>query len=124
MTTAFWCILAAGLLPYAATLTAKIGGKEFNNADPRAWLARQEGFRHRANAAQLNAFEAFPLFAAAVLVAAYLHAPQARLDMLALGFIGARVAYLVFYLANIAVLRSRAWLAGVVCVVGIFVAAA
>lgn len=124
MTTAFWCILAAGLLPYAATLTAKIGGKEFNNADPRAWLARQEGFRHRANAAQLNAFEAFPLFAAAVLVAAYLHAPQARLDMLALGFIGARVAYLVFYLANIAVLRSLAWLAGVVCVVGIFVAAA
>ena len=124
MTTAFWCILAAGLLPYAATLTAKIGGKEFNNADPRAWLARQEGFRHRANAAQLNAFEAFPLFAAAVLVAAYLHAPQARLNMLALGFIGARVAYLVFYLANIAVLRSLAWLAGVVCVVGIFVAAA
>lgn len=123
MTTAFWCILAAGLMPYAATLIAKVGARDFNNADPRAWLQRQEGFRHRANAAQLNAFETFPLFAAAVLVAAYLHAPQARIDMLALGFIAARVAYLAFYLANIAILRSLAWLAGMVCVVAIFIAA-
>ena len=124
MTTAFWCILAAGLLPYAATLVAKGGAKDFNNADPRAWLQRQEGFRHRANTAQLNSFEAFPLFAAAVLVAAYLHAQQARIDMLALGFIAARVAHLIFYLANISTLRSLAWLAGMVCVVSIFLAAA
>jgi uncharacterized MAPEG superfamily protein len=123
MTTAFWCILAAGLMPYAATLIAKGGARDFNNADPRAWLQRQEGFRHRANAAQLNSFEVFPLFAAAVLIAAYLHAQQARIDMLALGFLAARVAYLVFYLANIAILRSLAWLAGMVCVVAIFVAA-
>jgi uncharacterized MAPEG superfamily protein len=124
MTTAFWCILAAGLLPYAAALLAKGGAKDFNNADPRAWLQRQEGFRHRANAAQLNAFEAFPLFAAAILVAAYLHAPQARIDMLALGFIAARVAHLIFYLANISILRSLAWLAGMVCVVSTFLVAA
>jgi uncharacterized MAPEG superfamily protein len=124
MTTAFWCILAAGLLPYAATFVAKGGAKDFNNADPRGWLQRQEGFRHRANAAQLNSFEAFPLFAAAVLVAAFLRAPQARIDMLALGFIAARVAYLIFYLANISILRSLAWLAGMVCVVSIFLVAA
>ena len=69
MTTAYWCVLIAGLLPYVATLTAKIGGEKFDNRDPREWLNRQSGHRQRANAAQLNSFEAFPLFAAAVVVA-------------------------------------------------------
>ena len=124
MTLALWCILIAGLLPYAATLTAKIGGANFNNADPRAWLAHQEGFRHRANAAQLNSFEAFPFFAAAVLVAELVNAPQARVDAFAIGFIAARVLYLGCYLANLAVLRSLAWFAGLVCVIALFVSSA
>ena len=41
---------------------------------------------------QLNGFEAFPLFAAAVIVAQILQAPQARIDILALVFVAARVA--------------------------------
>jgi uncharacterized MAPEG superfamily protein len=123
MTQALWCILVAGLLPYAATLTAKVGAGDFDNTNPRAWLQQQEGFRFRANSAQLNSFEVFPLFAAAVLVAELLQAPQARVDMLAYGFIAARVLYLVFYLANIAALRSLAWLAGLVCVIALFVTA-
>ena len=69
MTTAYWCVLIAALLPYAATLTAKIGGEKFDNRDPREWLSHQSGHRRRANAAQLNSFEAFPLFAAVLLVA-------------------------------------------------------
>jgi uncharacterized MAPEG superfamily protein len=124
MTRALWCILVAGLLPYIATLTAKIGGRSFNNADPRTWLARQEGFRHRANAGQLNSFEAFPFFAAAVLVAQYLHAPQVRVDALAFGFIAARVLYLACYLGNLAALRSLAWTVGLGCVIGLFVVSA
>jgi uncharacterized MAPEG superfamily protein len=66
----------------------------------------------------------FPFFAAAVLVAEFLNAPQAHVDALALGFIAVRVAYLGCYLANLAALRSLAWLAGIVCVVALFVAAA
>lgn len=124
MTQALWCVLAAGLLPYAATLTAKIGAADFDNSNPRAWLARQEGFRFRANSAQLNSFEVFPLFAAAVIIAHLLHATQARVDLLAYGFVAARVLYLIFYLANLAALRSLAWLAGIVCVVSLFVVAA
>ena len=87
MTTALWCVLIAGLLPYGATLTAKIGGAKFDNANPRDWLGGQSGFRRRANAAQLNSFEAFPLFAAAVIVAQMLGARQGRVDMLALVFV-------------------------------------
>jgi uncharacterized MAPEG superfamily protein len=124
VTTALWCVLIAGLLPYAATLTAKIGGAKFDNANPRDWLGSQSGFRRRANAAQLNSFEAFPLFAAAVIVAQMLDAPQARIDLLALVFVAARLAYLGFYLADLATLRSLAWFVGLASAVAIFASAA
>lgn len=123
MTTAMWCVLIAGVLPYVAVVTAKAGAK-FDNNNPRDWLAKQEGYRRRANAAQANSFEAFPLFAIAVIVAHLLQAPQARVDLLAMGFVITRVAYLVCYLADWAALRSVAWLAGIVCAVMIFVAGA
>ena len=124
MTTALWCVLIASLLPYAATLTAKIGGTKFDNANPRDWLGDQSGFRRRANAAQHNAFEAFPLFAAAVIIAQMLGAPQARVDLLAMVFVAARVAHLGFYLADLATLRSLAWFVGIGSAVAIFLAAA
>lgn len=121
MTNAYWCVLIAGLLPYLATVTAK-GGARFDNRNPRAWLAQQTGYRARANAAQLNGFEAFPLFAAAVIVAHLTDAPQARVDTLAMVFVAARVAHLAFYLADLGTLRSLAWFAGIGSAVAIFVA--
>jgi len=121
MTTAYWCVLAAGLLPYVATISAKAGAR-FDNHLPRAWLAAQEGWRARANAAQLNGFEAFPLFAVAVLVAHQTGAPQGRVDTLALVFVAARVAYIVTYVADLALLRSVVWMAGIAAAVAIFVA--
>jgi uncharacterized MAPEG superfamily protein len=123
MTIAFWCVLAAGLLPFVAAMIAK-SKAGFDNHNPRAWLQSQEGFRQRANAAQLNAFESFPLFAAAVIIAHYLQAPQATIDQLALGFIAARVAYLICYVADWAAVRSLCWLAGMICTVAMFVVAA
>ena len=122
MTTAYWCVLAAALLPYLATISAKAGTR-FDNHMPRAWLAAQTGWRARANAAQQNAFEAFPLFAVAVLVAHQTGAPQGRVDTLALVFVAARVADLVTYVANLALLRSLVWMVGIGSAVAIFVAA-
>jgi uncharacterized MAPEG superfamily protein len=115
----YYCVLIAGLLPYVATIIAK-SRKGFDNADPRAWLARQEGFRARAHAAQLNSFEAFPFFAAAVIIAQLRGAPQDTINLLAMIFVLARVLYLATYLANLAALRSLVWLAGLVCVVAMF----
>jgi uncharacterized MAPEG superfamily protein len=123
MTTALWCVLVAGLLPYAATLAAK-GRARFDNRDPRAWLAGQTGWRARAHAAQLNGFEAFPLFAVAVLVAQQLHAPQGRVDALAIAFVVARVCYLVTYVADLHLLRSVIWFVGIGAAVAIFLAGA
>jgi len=123
MTTAYWCVLVAGILPYIATVTAKAGAR-FDNRNPRDWLAKQEGYRRRANAAQANSFEAFPLFAAAVVVAHLTQAPQSRVDALAVAFVVARVLYLGFYLADLSALRSLAWFVGIASAATIFVAGA
>ena len=121
MTTAYWCVLAAALLPYVATISAKAGAR-FDNRMPRVWLAAQSGWRGRANAAQQNSFEAFPLFAVAVLVAHQAGAPQARVDLLAEVFVAARLAYIVTYIADLALLRSIVWFAGIAAAVTIFLA--
>lgn len=121
MTIAFWCVLAAGLMPYLATTIAKAGGERYNNRNPRAWLQRQEGLRKRADNAQANAFEAFPFFAAAVIVASLTGAPQERVDALAVIFVVARVAYLICYLADWHWARSLVWLIGWLSTVTIFV---
>ncbi len=124
MTLALWCVLVAGLLPYAGTAAAKWGFKRYDNNNPRQWLANQTGFRARGNAAQANSFETFPLFAAAVLTASFLKAPQSSLDIVAVGFVLARIGYLVCYLTDRASLRSLCWLVGQICSVVIFVLAA
>jgi uncharacterized MAPEG superfamily protein len=124
MSVALWCVLVAALMPYLATTIAKAGGERYDNRDPRAWLEKQDGFRVRANNAQLNSFEAFPFFAVAVLVAQMLHAPQERVDALALIFIAVRGAYLASYLADWHRARSVAWLLGWLACILIFVSGA
>ena len=119
MTIAYWCVLIAGLMPLAATWIAK-SRKDFDNANPREWLAKVGGFRGRAHAAQLNCFEVLPLFAAAVIIAHLRGATQGTIDMLAIGFIAARVVYIGLYLADLATLRSVAWLVGLICTVSMF----
>jgi uncharacterized MAPEG superfamily protein len=120
MTIAFWCVLIAALLPYAATVIAKASGERYNNRDPRAWLDRQKGVSRRADNAQKNAFEAFPFFAAAVIVAQLVHAPQQRIDVLSVIFVVARVAYLACYLADWQAARSLVWTIGFVACLTIF----
>ena len=124
MTLALWCVLAAALMPYLATTIAKAGGERYDNRDPRAWLERQDGWRIRANNAQLNSFEAFPFFAVSVIVAQMLQAPQERVDALAVIFIAARLAYLACYLADWHLARSVAWLIGWLACIFLFVSGA
>ena len=120
MTIAYWCVLLMGLFPYVAAGIAKKGFEDYDNGMPRQWLAKQTGFRARANAAQANLFESLPLFFAAVVIASIAHGPQDRVDLLAIGFVLARIAYLICYVANWPTARSLVWLAGLACVVTIF----
>lgn len=123
MTFAYWCVLAAALIPILTVFPAKVT-RDFDNRAPRAWEERQSGWRARAYWAHLNAFEAFPPFAAAVIIAHLAQAPQARIDLLAGTFIAARAGYSACYYADLAALRSVVWAAAFACVVGLFVIAA
>ena len=120
MTIAYACVLFMGLLPYVAAGIAKKGFEQYDNSQPRFWLAKQTGFRARANAAQANLFESLPLFFAAVIIASIADAPQERVDLLAIGFVISRIAYLICYIANLPTTRSIVWLIGLACVIAIF----
>lgn len=48
MPLAYWCLLIAGLLPYAWALVAKLGAP-YDNHRPREVLAHAQGHRKRAS---------------------------------------------------------------------------
>ena len=124
MTLALWCLLVASLLPIACAGIAKWGFRGFDNNNPREWLARLQGWRARAHAAQQNSWEALAIFAAAVLTAHLAGAPQGSVDALALAFIAARLLYVACYLADRATLRSLVWLIGLGLSMALFVVSA
>ncbi len=123
---AYWCVLVVAVLPIVCAGIAKGGmfGKArsqggYDNADPRAWLARQTAWRARANSAQANSFEAMPFFIGAVIIAHQLGAQQGRLDMLALLYVALRIVYIMMYIAGIANVRTLVWLSAFALNVGI-----
>ena len=121
MTFAFWCVLAATMLPFLWGTLSK-ATKAYDNSQPR--LQQKMGWRQRADWAQQNSWEAFAPFAAAVLIAHVLHVAQPTIDWLAGLFILFRLAYGIAYIANLATLRSLIWTGGIACVVGLYIAAA
>lgn len=123
MTTAYWCVLVAGILPYVWIVLAK-SAPGMNNAAPRAFVDTLTGWRQRAVWAERNAFEALPLFIAAVVIAHLAGVAQSRIDGLALTFIALRVAHGVFYIVNRPSLRSLVWALAFACMVALFVLAA
>ncbi len=127
MTFAYWMILAAALVPYFAIVYAKLSGggaETYDNSAPRAQMDSLPPQRRRAYWAQLNGFEAFPPFAAAVIVAQIAGAAQSWIDSLALTFVVLRLIYTALYIYDKPTSRSVIWTAAFACVVGLFVAAA
>ncbi|AHK15346.1 MAPEG family protein [Thalassolituus oleivorans] len=122
MTNAYWCVLIAAMMPYIFTFIAKFTGGRYNNFSPREFLEKQEGFRKRANWAQMNSFEAFPPFAAAVIIAHLTGGEQGWIDTLAMAFIGLRVVYGALYIGNFATMRTLIWTAALGCNIALFVA--
>ena len=117
-------LLFAGAMPWICAGIAKGGQKNYDNHNPREWLAKQTGYRARANAAQANCFEAFPMYAVGVLLAMLSDIEADQLQMWAGLFIAARVAYVAFYVMDKDKLRSLAWLVGVVSTVALYVLSA
>ncbi|MEI6318178.1 MAG: MAPEG family protein [Pseudomonadota bacterium] len=123
MTLAYWMVLAGAMLPYLTVAVAKYR-PDYDNAAPRAQLAAADGHRLRAWWAHLNHFEAFPPFAAGVIIAHLAQARQEWVDILAVAFVALRCLYAVLYVTDRPTARSLVWSAAFFCMVGLFVAAA
>lgn len=119
MTVIVASLIIAALLPLAAKAplgyvqSRQPGG--YDNHYPRQQQASLEGFGQRALGAHENAYEAFPVFAAGVLIALWTVGPVARVETLCLVWLAARVLHIVFYLADISLLRSLSWAVGMGC---------
>lgn len=129
MTVANYCLIVACVMPVFCAWLAKspaMGKKRrdggFDNHEPRAWLSRQTGWQARAHAAQQNSFEALPLFIAGVLASQQMQHAQARIDLLAIGFVVTRVVYVALYVADQPSLRSLAWAVGMGLSIALFFA--
>jgi uncharacterized MAPEG superfamily protein len=118
MTIAFWCVLIAGLLPYA------VFGPAASKLDirlPRKLVGDLEGSAARAYGAHLNHFEAFPFLAASVIIAHVLSGPSALVNWLAAAFIVVRLFYTTMYLTDRQPLRSASFFVGLAIAVVIFI---
>ncbi len=119
MSILIWCLLIAGLLPIAAKAPVvyfQNRNKDgYDNQHPRAQQQGLTGAGARAVAGHYNAYEAFPLYAAAILVVIATGSVSETNIVLALSFIGLRILYHVLYLANTDKLRSLVWFFAILC---------
>lgn len=124
MILAYWCVLIAMLMPWVAASYAKMkGGFTLeDNRQARVFMAKLEGEAARANAVQLNSFEIFPAFAAAVIIATLSGVSDAVMNTFAVIFIISRVIYFYCYVKDRAAFRSIIWGVGLLCILALFVA--
>jgi len=125
MTTPFICVFIAFTLtfltkaPLALAQQKMRGG--YDNHTPRDQQAQLVGWGRRALAAHMNSHEAFPAFAAAVIIAHLGGADPVWSSRLAMLFIAARLVYIGLYIADLALLRSLLWTVGMVATALLFV---
>lgn len=125
MTTAYWGVLIIILLPLVLGLSARIPTFTLKgNLRPRITADTLTGVQQRLYWAHLNALEAVAPFAAAIIIAHQLNAPQETIDTLALAFIGLRLAHALAYVANLGLIRTFMFIGGIGCVIALFVVAA
>ncbi|HKY70263.1 MAG TPA: MAPEG family protein [Gammaproteobacteria bacterium] len=121
MTDAYWYLVATFLLPYCFSILIRSTHPDYNHRSPREFFETLEGWRKRTYWVQLNSFEIFPPFAAAVIIAHQLEASQHAIDLLALLFLSLRVLYGFFYIFDRPILRSLSFVSALGCIIGLFI---
>jgi uncharacterized MAPEG superfamily protein len=124
MTTPLVCVLVGFLLIYLPKIPVSIAMAKtpegYDNKNPRGQQDRLTGWAQRARSAHNNAFESFPPFAAAVVVAHLAHADAGKSALLAITYCVARTIYPFVYMANLGWVRSTVWTLGFLATVGLF----
>lgn len=116
MTILLICLFVATLMPILAkaplakAMNDLKGG--YNNKTPREQQKLLPGFGARAKAAHENSFEALIMFTPGALAVIATNSVGSMVEYLAIGFIIARLGYLLAYWFNIHVLRSSCWAVG------------
>ncbi len=120
MPLAYWCVLIAALLPIVWAYYAKTGLRT-DNRYPREDIDDLPPMKRRAYAAHQNAYECFPVFAAAVIVAVTQGTPAGLVNGLSLAYLALRIAHALFYIYNKPPLRSLAFTLALFVNIAIFV---
>jgi len=124
MFIAVLCVLLAMLQPFVLSVLARSATRKADYLpSPREYNETLSGWHRRAHFAQLNAFEAFPPFAAAVILAWLAQVPPAHINLVAVLFVVFRISHAAFYLMDKSVLRSVVWRLAMMAVVALFVLA-
>ncbi len=111
-------IAAAAVLIYVPFLVVgyarlKVG---YDMAAPRAAFDKLPAYGQRATWAHQNAFEAFMLYAAAALMAYVTRQDTPTVAIVTLIFPIARLFYALFYIFNVPIARSLAYVVGSFCI--------
>lgn len=123
MSVLLWSLVVGSLFyvlskaPAMAYMNAESGG--YDNRHPRQQQARLSGAGARALAAHQNTIDNFALFAAGILVAEAIAQPHIVSGFLAVGFLVARVVYIVCYVKDWATIRSLVWALGYFACLGL-----
>ena len=121
MTIAEWCLFASLMLYLLSIGSVKwLKNRRFDNSKPRDPAFYEDPIAGRALGAHQNGIEAFPFFAAAVLLAEFRACPQNLINELAVLFVIVRIAYVFTYIGNRPTLRSILWGIGFAINIAIF----
>jgi uncharacterized MAPEG superfamily protein len=120
MPIAYWCVLIAALLPIVWVSYSKSGAAS-DNQYPREEYDDLPPAKRRAYAAHQNAFEAFPFFAAAVIIAVTGGAAGGTLNLLAVLYILLRIGHGLLYIGNYSTPRSAIFGVALLVNIAIFV---
>ena len=113
MTVPIICLILSALMILVTKAPVALAqakeGRGYDNRNPRAQQSRLTGFGARALAAHQNMIEAFPVFAAGLLLALVAGVQGQWVGILCIAFVAARIAYSIFYWIDIHALRSLSW---------------
>jgi len=103
-------LILVSKIPVAIAMSQQKGG--YDNRQPRKQQSALNDFGQRALSGHQNSIEAFPIFAAGVLLALWSQADTTTIQNLCVIFCCARIAYLICYWLDIDKVRSIIWSLG------------